>query len=268
MKKLALALVCLVSTAFFASCTKTVEHPEPSIAIMSGEGYLTQESVAYLGDECTFGFVCASNTQTNKALKTFELFVNGESAKKDTISGTTYSQAFTWTPEEIGIYTITGKITDEDNKSKSVDITLTVLPALLTPINTADYKWVRRGNILQNEADMAAVGLTWTGSYKEIFATWKPADGYKLYRLEDCNWEEITYAEQLLAIGVELAETATPIAEFRDITTAHSDDYDVILGTVNGTTGETNLIHVAHAGIETGTFGTQITVEGQVKNAK
>ena len=40
MKKLALALVCLVSVAFFASCDPTVEHPEPTIALLTGEGYI------------------------------------------------------------------------------------------------------------------------------------------------------------------------------------------------------------------------------------
>ena len=40
MKKLALALVCLVSVAFFASCDPTTDQPEPSIAILSGLEYV------------------------------------------------------------------------------------------------------------------------------------------------------------------------------------------------------------------------------------
>ena len=267
MKKLALAIVCLISTAFFASCTKTIEHPEPSIAVMSGEGYLLQNDTTLTELECTFGFVCASNTQTNKALKNFQLLVNGEKVADTTISGTTYSQAFTWIPEEAGTYTITGKITDEDNQTKSADIKLVVMAPEFTPINTADYTWVRKGGTVETQAEMAAVGLKWYDNHKDVFATWKPLDGYTLYKIEDWTWEEIEYSEQLLAIGIELTETA-PIAEFREISAEATSDYDVILCTVNGTSGEMNLIHVTHAKIDTGIFGTRITVDGQIKNAK
>ena len=40
MKKLALALVCLVSVAFFASCDPEITNPEPTIAVITGENYV------------------------------------------------------------------------------------------------------------------------------------------------------------------------------------------------------------------------------------
>ena len=77
MKKLALALVCFASVAFFASCTKTVEHPEPSIAVKTGELFITgsvdQPTVIDLDDESAisykYGFHVESNAETKKALK-------------------------------------------------------------------------------------------------------------------------------------------------------------------------------------------------------
>ena len=64
MKKLALALMCLVSVAFFASCNKPVANPEPSIAAKTGENYVYDGQTVDLGQNYTLGFVAASNSQT------------------------------------------------------------------------------------------------------------------------------------------------------------------------------------------------------------
>ena len=73
MKKLALALMCLVSVAFFASCTQPVENPEPSIAVVTGENYIYDGQTIDLGVNYNLGFRVASNSQTMKELAKFQL---------------------------------------------------------------------------------------------------------------------------------------------------------------------------------------------------
>ena len=73
MKKLALALVCFVSVAFFASCTEPVANPEPSIAVMTGDNYIYDGQTIDLYQEYNLGFRVASNSQTLKELASFSL---------------------------------------------------------------------------------------------------------------------------------------------------------------------------------------------------
>ena len=77
MKKLALALMCLVSVAFFASCDKdpiipidpVITHPEPSIVIIAEEGYLYDGQVIEANQVYPYGFRAASNDSTKKELR-------------------------------------------------------------------------------------------------------------------------------------------------------------------------------------------------------
>lgn len=264
MKRLALAFACLISVAFFASCEQPVENPEPSIAILAEEGYVTDNAVVNLDEEFNFGFILAANAETQKDLKSLVIMCAEQTIVDSTITGKdfTYRGTLSFTAKEvISSAVIEAVVTDVDGQTATASINLSI-NKVETPLLSHAYEWVRRGSNVQNEEEMAALGLKWTGSHKEIFATWEPMDGYKLYRFDDAQWNEINFVEDKAALFNQALEM-DPIESFRDITTAHSDDYDVILGTMNET--EMNLIHVSHAGIETGVFGTQITVTGEVK---
>ena len=79
MKKLALALVCLVSVAFFASCDPTTDQPEPSIAILSGleyvNGTVDNPQIIPMDDnvDWKFGFHVESNAVTKVELKSLKV---------------------------------------------------------------------------------------------------------------------------------------------------------------------------------------------------
>ena len=75
MKKLALALVCLVSVAFLASCDPEITNPQPTIAVMTGENFVYDGQVLDVNTDYSLGFNAASNSQTLKELKTFTLSI-------------------------------------------------------------------------------------------------------------------------------------------------------------------------------------------------
>lgn len=268
MKKLALALVCLVSVAFFASCTDPVENPEPSIAILAEEGYVTDGAIVNLDETVNFGFVLASNPETNKELKSLLVTVDDEEWDNGLIelTGTSYTYTssikYSISKEIISESVIKAIVTDVEGETATATITLSInepsAPLFVTPIN-----WVRRGaNVTEGADQLANFGLTWSGSYKEIFATFKPAEGYSLYKIEG-NWDEIVTVADKAAAFATAMETTHSLESFREITTAHSSDYDAIIGTIKD--GEMHLMHITHCAVETGNYGTQLTITGEAK---
>ena len=65
MKKLALALVCFASLAFFASCVK---EGQPTIQVLDKEGFVKDGVTVDVDEEINFGFVVASSAVTNSQL--------------------------------------------------------------------------------------------------------------------------------------------------------------------------------------------------------
>ena len=87
MKKLALALMCLVGVAFLSSCDPeepVVQNPEPTITIMASEGFITgtvdNPTVIDLYEPVAtkFGFKVESNAETNKQSGCNTLHLEGE----------------------------------------------------------------------------------------------------------------------------------------------------------------------------------------------
>jgi hypothetical protein len=279
MKKLALALMCLVSVAFFASCQKPVENPEPSIAVMTGENFVYDGQTVDLGVTYSIGFRAASNTQTGKELAKFNLnaslyetdgtlITSNDSTQN--ISGTEFvfqndNLVFEHNVRElVGKAIFTATITDVDGKTNSVTINLNInQPAqnlLARPI-----EWVRKGNDLQGntETEMANCGLQWTGSYKDIMATIRPLDGAALYVCDGEDYEKITTDVEKAAYFANLVESGETVDKYRNITTNNSANYNDMLAVIYQ--GETYLIHITRAEIATGNYGTQITIKGETK---
>ena len=285
MKKLALALVCMFSVAFFASCEKTIEHPEPSIAILAGDNFITgtvdQPTVIDANDESAlnlkYGFHVESNAETKKELAslklTWELTDDEGIETFDTIFDLTgmttydfedylFEQRATVTLMD---GTITAVVTDADNQTSTATIAFTIVYDE-EPLPVELIEWVRKGaNLLGNtEEEMAALGLKWSGSYKEVFATIEPLnDDVFLYLCDGDDFEDIEYMSDKYAYFSNLAETATPIEKYRNITTNNSSDYNDMLAVIYGE--DLILIRINRAEIETGTYGTQITIKGAVK---
>ena len=267
MKKLALALMCLVSVAFFASCDPQIENPEPTIGFFVGEGYISNDAQIGTNEEFLIGVEAKSNIETNKLLKDFYFQVYTDDTRLwDTLAQDidqgTYSFFAGFSFQNPGIYTITASIKDADGYTAECTMKLEVNATLeQTPIN-----WVRKGANLvgETEAEMHNVGLEWSGSYKEIFATIKPMEGTELYVCDGNDFANLLSEQDMANYYNNLAENGLAVDRYRNITTAHSDNYNDMLFTKDAN-GDYHAVLISRAEIETGNYGTQITIIGAVK---
>jgi hypothetical protein len=292
MKKLALALVCMFSVAFFASCTKTIEHPEPSIAVMTGDYFITgsvdQPTVTDLDDENAisykYGFHVESNTETKKELKNlvitmdvtyFEEDGQEQEIYYDTIDltgKTSYDfEEYLFEQERNEILVMEGTIkafvTDVDNQTNIATVAFRCkVEDTPEPLIGRTIEWIRKGANLQGntESEMAAMGLKWTISYKDVFATIEPLnDQVVMYLCNGDDFDDIEFVSQKYEYFANLAENEEPIEKYRNIKTEYGAEYNDMLAVVYGE--EYYLILIEDAEIETGSYGTQITINGAAK---
>ena len=281
MKKLALALVCLVSVAFFASCEPDVQNPEPSIAIMTGENFVSDGQTIDLGTEYQIGFRAASNSQTSKELSKFNLVVTiadlegnttSTSDTTMTISGTEYvfqeSLKFDFDRELVAKVVVTATVTDVDDKVNSTSISMSInQPA--QALEVKDITWARRGSNLQGdtEAEMAAAGLQWVAR-DAYHANIRPMSNCTLYVIENNldTFEGVATDLDKAAYFANLQEIARPVEEYRNVSVAVTGDrtYNDILAVIDAE-GETHLVLIGVANVQTGSFGVHTTITGQVK---
>jgi hypothetical protein len=290
MKKLALALVCMFSVAFFASCTKTVEHPEPSIAVKTGEYYITgsvdQPTVIDYYDESAinykYGFHVEANTETKKELKSlvittdvtyFEEDGQEQEIYYDTIDltgKTSYDFEDFLFVQEREIYTalegtIKAVVTDVDNQTNTATVAFKCeYEYTPVPLVGRTIEWVRRGNNVLSADEMAEFGLMWDITFKAPFATIKPMQNATMYLCDGEDFDDIVYEDEKYTYFSNLAETATPVESYRNIdANLEHADYNDMLAIIYG--DKYSLIHINHADVETGSYGTQITIIGEAK---
>ena len=281
MKKLALALVCFASVAFFASCTKPVENPEPSIAVKTGENYVYDGQTVDIGQNYTLGFRAASNSQTMKELATFKLNVkfttldDTETKSYDSIinvSGTeyTFEQVLNFgltnneeSRELVAKAIFTATITDVDGKMNSTTINLNInQPAVA--LEPKDFSWVRQGS--SDATGLAEYGLEWTGNGKEVFAIIKPVAGAEMYMILPEDWAAVKTDVDKAAFFSDGVYSV--ISDFQGVSAWNSNDYNFVIGTRYN--GEYHMIHITHADVQAIYSGetyvrTDITITGQSK---
>ena len=256
--------MCLVSVAFFASCTP---EGQPSISVLNQEGYVQDGDVVDLNTDVHFGFNVASSPTSNKALASLVVKIDDtEWANKD-LTGQytyTYEDVVTYTPnrEIVGKSVITAVVTDAAGQIATATINLNINePA--QPLMGKTIEWVRRGANVLSEAEMAEYGLKWEGTYKAPFATIKPINGATMYVCNGNDFANITTDVEKAAYFANLAETGTPAESYRNVDANQSADYNDMLAVVKGDLQV--VIIIKHAQIETGSFGTQITITGEAK---
>ncbi len=262
MKKLALALVCFASVAFFASCDpEDVTNPEPSIQVLQEEGYIQDNQVVDLGVDYTFGFVVASNLQTNKDLASLIVKVGDVQWANVDLTGLkeyTHRDTVAWGLEKeiIGSDVITAVVTDADGKTATATINVSInKPA--QPLEVTEFTWNRHGGAAATGLD--EFGLEWNSNAKEIYAVITPKADAQLYKFDPAVWASTTTNAQKAALFSE----AISISQFKEIScTAANKDYDIVLGTYYN--NEYHLIHVTHSSAYT-FKGTDVTITGETK---
>lgn len=271
MKKLALALVCLISVAFFASCDPEITNPEPSIALVTGENYVYDGQTIDVNTDYLYGVRAASNSQTGKELASFKLELNildledNVQYTQDTtyaISGTEYvyqdTLGFTYTRDLIGKVQITATAIDVDGKSCHVTIMLNVnQPA--QELEAQDFEWYRLGN---TQTGLEEYGLYWERNAKSPFAQIKPLDGVALYKFDSSVWEATTTDLEKAAL---FSDASFVVSVYNNVDVNANGDYDDVIGTLLDD-GTLYLIHVTRCVIDAQqTQGRPIHIYGQSK---
>jgi hypothetical protein len=276
MKKLALALVCFVSVAFFASCTPEITNPEPSIAIMTGENYVYDGQTIDINTEYLIGFRAASNSQTMKELASFKLVgtiydiddsVLSTNDSTFAISGSeyVYQKVLNFEVRElIGKVSLTASVTDVDGKVNSTTITLNInQPAVA--LEPKDFSWLRKGS--EDGTGLAEYGLEWKGNGKEVFAIIKPVEGATMFAILPEDWEAVKTDVDKAAFFSDGVYSV--ISDFRGVSAWNSNDYNFVIGTLYN--GQYHMIHITHGEVQSITNAqgqyvrTDITITGQSK---
>ena len=127
MKRNILFLACCIGLMLFASCKKQVA---PTLTLMQGEGYLTENSEVYIHEQTKLGF-----TATGQKLTHFDVTItqNGEIVSSYPLAINevdTYTDSITVSIDIVGPVTVTCTVTDakEQTASKSFNVTCVETP--------------------------------------------------------------------------------------------------------------------------------------------
>ena len=278
-----------VSQSLKVHLQKTIIEGKPSIAVMMGDNFITgtldQPTIIDYNNEdainLKYGFHVESSTESMKELSSLKLtwdytdYEYGEETYTydtliDLTGMTTYDFSdylFEQDREIITLVdgTIKAVVTDAANQTDTAVIAFKIAMDE-APLISYTIEWIRKGaNLIgSTEEEMAALGLKWTANYKEVFATIEPLnDDVVLYLCDGNDFYDIDFSNDKYAYFINLAENATPIEKYRNITIQNSADYNDMLAVVSGE--DLILIRINRAEIETGTYGTQITIKGAVK---
>ncbi len=262
MKKLALALVCFASVAFFASCTPDITNPEPSIQVLQGEEYIQDNDVVDLDVPYAFGFVVASNPQTNKDLASLVVKVGDTQWANVDLTGMkeyTHIDTVMWGLREIVFEDeITAVVTDVDGKTATASIKVSVNePAQQLVART--FEWYRLGN---TQTGLEEFGLFWERNIKDTHAQIKPLNGVTLYTFNSNVWDATATNLDKAAL---FADGATEIDVYNNVSTTAGATYDDVIGT-KMEDGTLHLIHVTKCVIDAyQSAGYPIHITGEAK---
>ena len=273
MRKLALALVCLVSVAFFASCDDPIENPEPTIYIITGADYITgtidNPQVIDFEDPTMwkYGFHVESNPETKQelaSLKVHYVMPDEEGTSTyDTIVDLTGMTSYDFVEsvyEEakdiIYALEITATVTDAAGETKTANIAFKIdWEGTLEP---ETFLWNRHG--AADATGLEQFGLKWTRNGAKVdYAIIEPMEGAMLYTFQPEVWDETETIFQKYAL---FGEMPVAVASFKGVSAWASSDYDFVIGSYYE--DEYYLIHITHA--EVSSFkGTDITITGEWK---
>ena len=133
MKKILLALTCLVTTVFFASCTQEqiddFLEKKPNVAFVEAEGCISSNTSVLVGTELMFQVKASPNSGSNSPLAHINFAVtdiHGQTVKdvNPTIEDPTGETVFTesFATEKASTYVITVTVTDEAGKANIAEI--------------------------------------------------------------------------------------------------------------------------------------------------
>lgn len=261
MKKLALALVCLISVAFFASCTP---EGQPTINVLPGDEYVHDGDIINVNEEFNIGFTMASSIETGSQLASFTLVIDDETFETVTLEGTEYTFERTLalntvdTRDDIDNLVITGTVTDVLGQSASV--TMTLILDETQELIVEDFEWKRDGS--NPGTGLETFGLAWTSNVKEVHAVIQPKDkSVKLYQIPAEKWAEVTTQPEKVALFAD-GGVAVEIDNYKGVSAEAPHEYNDVIATLYN--NEYYLIHITKGEV-TYDNATHITITGEWK---
>jgi len=279
MKKLALALVCLVSVAFFASCDPTTDQPEPSIAILSGleyvNGTVDNPQIIPMDDnvDWKFGFHVESNAVTKVELKSLKvtwdyIMEDGQLGSweetVDLTGKTSYDyedKVFSESKVIIFENTVRATVTDANGQVNTAALAYKIDMEDM-PLDTYSFTWVRDGGGQIVGTGLDEFGLEWLSNLREIYAVITPKADATLYLFQPEVWNQVNTEFEKADL---FNEQSMGVNQFKAVScTAPNKDYDLVIGT--NYDGEIRLIHVTHStAVNNPPYGTKVTITGEWK---
>lgn len=158
MKKILLALTCLVTTVFFASCTQEqiddFLEKKPNVAFVEADGYISSNTSVIVGTELMFQIKASPNSGSNSPLAHINFAVtdiNGQTVKdvNPTIEDPTGETVFTesFTTEKVSTYVVTVTVTDEAGKANIAELTVTYMNPVVAEIGVFKGKLAILGRV-------------------------------------------------------------------------------------------------------------------------
>lgn len=145
MKKILLALSCLLTTVFFASCTQEqiddFLEKKPNVEFIEAEGYISSNVSVLAGTELMFQIKASPNSGSNSPLAHINFAVtdiHGQTVKdvnpsiEDPTGETIFTESFT--TEKASTYVITVTVTDEAGKANVAEVTATYMDPVIAEI--------------------------------------------------------------------------------------------------------------------------------------
>ena len=267
MKKFALALLCIVSVAFFASCSKDEDKAgNPTINFVQDEGYISSGDTIEALTPYMFGIQAKSNETTKELLtKCFIQVLRGEERVYDTLVDNINQNQYNFDgqialPE--GDYTIIATVHNDKDMTAECRMTITSV-VTDTPLEVKDFTWNRHGG--DDATGLAEYGLEWTSNLKDVFAQIKPMDGYTLYELNSEDWTNTQTINEKTLLLTNVATEGQSIPVFNKISAfTPASNLDYVLATINFTTYDAHILHITSS--EVTTFkGTDVKIFGQAK---
>ena len=270
MKKLALALVCLIGVAFFTSCDPTITNADPTISILDEDGCIQNNAVINLDEVYPFGFKVASNAETGVELSKLLIVVNDLPWDSVELTGKTediYRNQIRFSLHDrdsiVGTGSIKATLTDANGKTATSSIEFSINdPA--KPLIPAAFTWFRQGNTITG---LEEFGLEWNKNLKATHAQIKPLKDVTLFKFDAEKWDATTTDIEKARLFSAALENNESIQLYEGICTddAGDKDYNEVIGTIT-TDGVYHLIHITH--YHRGAFeniGYPFTITGEAK---
>ena len=234
MKKLALALMCLVSVAFFASCDPEIAG-NPTINAHLEEGFVQNGDVVSFSDTVYFGFDMSYNIASGSKLSNLVVKVDDEVWDNIDLNGETeyvYTSAMVFNKKEMVDCVISAVVTDNAGNSATCTITFSIDGESAQELFARTFEWYRLGTTTTGLEEM---GLYWEKNIKATHAQIKPLPGVSLFQfaLNDSSiWDNTLTDLDKAALFSEAEDYIVSV--YNNVATEGENDkiYNDVIGTL------------------------------------